>query len=224
MSHKVSRHLRIEVATYDRKIRQFVPGYETMLGIASALTAEAKPGHVLDLGSGSGGLSEALLSYPEIGIVELWDIDPEMLEHAKIRLSAYGERARFELSSFNDPFPVCDAITACISLHHVPSLEKKQALYQRAYNALRPGGIFVNADAAVPTHGKEKERLYRYWARHLVASGIPEGRAWQHFEEWAEEDSYFSLTEELAALSAVGFDAHCVWREGPSAVLLGRRL
>ena len=106
----------------------------------------------------------------------------------------------------------------------MPSLERKQALYRRAYNALRPGGIFVNADAAVPTHGKEKERLYRYWARHLVASGIPEGRAWQHFEEWAEEDSYFSLTEELAALSAAGFDAHCVWREGPSAVLLGRRL
>jgi methylase of polypeptide subunit release factors len=52
MSHKVSRHLRIEVATYDRKIRQFVPGYETMLGITSALTAEVKPGHVLDLGSG----------------------------------------------------------------------------------------------------------------------------------------------------------------------------
>jgi tRNA (cmo5U34)-methyltransferase len=224
MSHKVSRHLRIEVATYDRKIRQFVPGYETMLRIASALTAEIKPGHVLDLGSGSGGLSEALLSYSEIGIVELWDIDPEMLEHAQIRLFDYGERARFELRSFNDPFPACDAITACISLHHVPSLEKKQALYQRAYNALRSGGVFVNADAAVPTHGKEKERLYRYWARHLVASGIPEGRAWQHFEEWAEEDSYFSLTEELAALSAVGFDAHCVWREGPSAVLLGRRL
>ena len=224
MSHKVSRHLRIEVATYDRKIRQFVPGYETMLGIASALTAEVKPRHVLDLGSGSGGLSEALLSYPEIGIVELWDIDPEMLEHAQIRLFDYGERARFELRSFNDPFPACDAITACISLHHVPSLERKQALYRRAYNALRPGGIFVNADAAVPTHGKEKERLYRYWARHLVASGIPEGRAWQHFEEWAEEDSYFSLTEELAALSAAGFDAHCVWREGPSAVLLGRRL
>jgi len=224
MSHKVSRHLRIEVATYDRKIRQFVPGYETMLGIASALAAEVKPGHVLDLGSGSGGLSEALLSYPEIGIVELWDIDPEMLEHAQIRLFDYGERASFELRSFNDPFPACDAITACISLHHVPSLEKKQALYQRAYNALRSGGVFVNADAAIPTHGKEKGRLYRYWARHLVASGIPEGRAWQHFEEWAEEDSYFSLTEELAALSAVGFDAHCVWREGPSAVLLGRRL
>ena len=112
MSHKVSRHLRIEVASYDRKIRQFVPGYETMLGIASALTAEVKPGHVLDLGSGSGGLSESLLSYPEIGIVELWDIDPEMLEHAKIRLSAYGERARFELSSFNNPFPTCDTISA----------------------------------------------------------------------------------------------------------------
>ena len=222
MSHKVSRHLRIEVANYDRKIRQFVPGYETMLGIASALAAEIKPHHVLDLGSGSGGLSEVLLSYPEIGMVELWDIDPEMLEHAQMRLSIYGERASFKLKSFNDPFPTCDAITACISLHHVKSLSEKKALYHRAYNALRKGGIFINADAAVPTLGKEKERLYQYWASHLVANGISEERAWRHFEEWAEEDSYFSLSEELEALSAAGFDAHCVWREGPSAVLIGR--
>jgi len=223
MLHSVSRHLRIELGNYDQKIRQFVPGYETMLNTAAAMAAHVRPNHVLDLGSGSGGLSEQLLKYHEIGTVELWDIDEEMLERAKTRLSDYGSRTKFSIKSFHDPFPHCDAITACISLHHVLDLQEKTLLYGRAFDALDDGGIFVNADTAIPTSGPEKERLYRYWADHLIASGIKEDRAWKHFEEWAEEDTYFSLADELKALETVGFESHCVWREGPNAVIVGRR-
>tara|TARA_B110000014_G_C20082648_1_gene565942 strand:- start:663 stop:1334 length:672 start_codon:yes stop_codon:yes gene_type:complete len=223
MLHSVSRHLRIKLGNYDQKIRQFVPGYETMLNTAAAMAAHVRPNHVLDLGSGSGGLSEQLLKYHEIGTVELWDIDEEMLERAKNRLSDYGDRTKFSVKSFHDPFPQCAAITACISLHHVLDLKAKTLLYRRAFDALDEGGIFVNADTAIPTSGPEKERLYRYWADHLIASGIKEDRAWKHFEEWAEEDAYFSLADELKALETVGFESHCVWREGPNAVIVGRR-
>ena len=223
MLHSVSRHLRIKLGNYDQKIRQFVPGYETMLNTAAAMAAHVRPNHVLDLGSGSGGLSEQLLKYHEIGTVELWDIDEEMLERAKNRLSDYGDRTKFSVKSFHDPFPQCAAITACISLHHVLDLQEKTLLYRRAFDALDEGGIFVNADTAIPTSGPEKERLYRYWADHLIASGIKEDRAWKHFEEWAEEDAYFSLADELKALETVGFESHCVWREGPNAVIVGRR-
>ncbi|MFL2544601.1 MAG: class I SAM-dependent methyltransferase [Longimicrobiales bacterium] len=223
MLHSVSHHLRIELENYDQKIRQFVPGYETMLNTAAAMAAHVRPNHVLDLGCGSGGLSEQLLKHHEIGTVELWDIDEEMLERAKNRLSDYGGRTKFSVKSFHDPFPQCAAITACISLHHVLDLKAKTLLYRRAFDALDEGGIFVNADTAIPTSGPEKERLYRYWADHLIASGIKEDRAWKHFEEWAEEDAYFSLADELKALETVGFESHCVWREGPNAVIVGRR-
>ena len=223
MLHSIRHHLRIELGNYDQKIRQFVPGYETMLNTAAAMAAHVCPNHVLDLGSGSGGLSEQLLKYHEIGTVELWDIDEEMLERAKTRLADYGSRTKFSIKSFHDPFPHCAAITACISLHHVLDLQEKTHLYGRAFDALDDGGIFVNADTAIPTSGPEKERLYRYWADHLIASGIKEDRAWKHFEEWAEEDTYFSLADELKALETVGFESHCVWREGPNAVIVGRR-
>ncbi len=57
----------------------------------------------------------------------------------------------------------------------------------------------------------------------VVAHGIAEARAWQHFEEWAEEDTYFSLEQEIEAVSAAGFVATCVWEEGPMAVVVGAR-
>ena len=41
-----------------------------------------------------------------------------------------------------------------------------------------------------------------------------QARAWQHFEERAEEDTYFSLEQEIEAVSAAGFVATCVWVEG----------
>ena len=61
-------------------IRRFTPDYETMLEvIAGALTASG-PDHVLDLGAGTGALSEAILAHDGAQTVELIDLDPEMLD------------------------------------------------------------------------------------------------------------------------------------------------
>lgn len=223
MSHSVRRHLRLDIDAYDETIRRFIPGYEAMLEAAASAVAGVRPELVLDLGAGTGALSEILLSKAEIGVVELLDVDPEMLDQARMRLSDHGDRARFTLRSYDEAFPECDAITASLSLHHVQVMEEKRALYGRAFEALRPGGMLVNADAAVPADGAERERTYRYWADHMVASGIAEDRAWQHFEDWAAEDTYFPLETELAALAAAGFEAACVRRAGPMVVTVGRK-
>jgi len=81
----------------------------------------------------------------------------------------------------------------------------------------------VNADANMPTDSADRDRLYHYWADHLVASGIPADRAWQHFEEWAEEDTYLPLGAELAELARIGFEAECIWRDGPMGVVVARK-
>ena len=61
MSHSARKHLRVAIDSYDESIRRFIPGYETLLAEASAAAAAVSPAHVLDLGAGTGGLSEALL-------------------------------------------------------------------------------------------------------------------------------------------------------------------
>ncbi len=223
MSHSVRRHLRLEIDAYDETIRRFIPAYETMLAVAADAVAAVGPDLVVDLGSGTGALSEVLLERLGVGVVELLDVDSEMMDQARRRLSRFGERVRFTLRSYDEPFQPCDAFAASLSLHHIATLEAKSALYSRVFEALRPGGVFVNADANMPTDRTERERLFRYWTDHLVASGISEDRAWRHFEEWAEEDTYLPLDAELEALAQLGFEADRVWSDGPIGVVVATK-
>ncbi|MCG6988026.1 MAG: class I SAM-dependent methyltransferase [Gemmatimonadetes bacterium] len=220
LSHSVRRHLRVDIVGYDAAIRQFIPGYDTMLVRAAAAVASVAPALVLDLGAGTGALSEAILWHEGVGVVELVDVDPEMLSQARVRLKDHGDRVRFTLRSFADPIPSCDAVAASLSLHHIATLDAKAEIFRRVATALRPGGVLVNADVTMPAEGPDRDMAFRGWADHLVSSGIPEARAWKHFAEWASEDTYFPLEEELRLLRAAGFDARCDWQEGPSTVVV----
>lgn len=221
-THSVRRHLRVEIDAYDETIRRFIPGYETMLRVAAETLASVEPTAAIDLGAGTGALSEAILTHARSASVELIDVDDEMLAQARARLARFGARVRFRRMSFADALPRCDAAAASLALHHVPTLGEKQAVYAGIRAALRPGGIFVNADAVMPADQAGRAATYDAWADHMASRGIERKRAFEHFAEWAGEDTYFPLEDELAAMQAAGLDAQCVWRNGSMAVVAGR--
>ena len=177
---------------------------------------------MIDLGAGTGALSEAILGHDGARTVELIDVDPEMLEQARRRLERFAGRVRVREMSFLAPLPTCDGAAASLALHHIPEMDQKRALYSRIRAAIRPGGIFVNADATMPADPAGREAARRVWVEHMMACGIDEARAFEHLEEWAEEDTYFPLDEELAAMRDAGFDAECIWHEATIAVVVGR--
>lgn len=222
-THSVRRHLRLTIDAYDATIRQFIPGYETMLGVVVRELAPVASGLVIDLGGGTGALAEAILRSGDNGTVELIDVDREMLAQARTRLGRFGNRVRFTEGSFLAALPRCNGAAASLALHHVPTLEAKRALYRRVHEALEPGGIFVNADATMPADSAASEATWGAWADHMVSQGIAREQAFQHFEEWSDEDTYFPLEDELAAVASAGFDAECVWREVGMTVVVGRK-
>lgn len=221
--HSVSRHLRVEVDAYDEAIRRFIPGYEAMLEAAAAEIARVDPERVLDLGGGTGALAEAILLAAPGATVELIDVDPDMLAVARERLGGYGSRTRFREASFDDPLPEADAVAASLALHHVPTMDEKRRLFIRIHDCLRPGGVFVNADATMPAEPGAQEPVWRAWAAHLVSCGIPQERAYRHFAEWQEEDTYFPQEVEAAAMRAAGFEVAAVWSDGAMVVAVGKR-
>ncbi len=194
-----------------------------MLEVASRELVANAPALVLDLGAGTGALSEAVLLADGGVTVELIDIDPEMLAQARARLANFAVRARFSGISFLGPLPPCDGASASLSLHHIRTLDAKRSLYRRIHEALRPGGTFVNADAAVPAEPSAQEEVLRQWVEHMVSCGIGESEGYEHLEQWADEDTYFPLEAELEAVEAAGFAAECVWKQGPMAVVVGRK-
>jgi tRNA (cmo5U34)-methyltransferase len=225
-SHSVQSHLRVDASGYDAQIRRFIPRYEEMLDeavgfICDATASIARPRFV-DLGIGTGALSERILQRVQTAQVIGIDVDPKMLEEATRRLRPIAsERLQLRLQDFCSALPSGrNGYLAALALHHIAQLDSKQALYRTIYDVLSPGGIFVNADAMFEEPNSNEKRSR--WARHLVSSGFTEPEAHGHLQSWRQEDCYFSLEAELDLLRRAGFSRRdVIWRYGPMAVLAG---
>jgi len=226
MSHSVQSHLAVAPADYDAQILKLVPGYQAMLEEAVAALEEHLRGDrptVVDLGAGTGALSARIARrFPNARLV-LVDADRAMLDQARTRLVAAVDRIELRHGSFDEPLPPCDAVVASLALHHLHERGDKCVAYAGIRRALRPGGVLVNADAAMPAASALADPLRRRWASHLVQHGDSEARAYERFAEWAREDRYFGIDEELDMLREAGFcEVDVRWRQGPSAVLVAR--
>lgn len=222
MSHSVSAHLKLRVDSYDELIRRLVPAYSAMRPVQLELLALALPdgrGRVLDLGGGTGALAAAIAERFPQAEVEIWDTDPEMLAAARERCDSYGRRISYVGRSFTDSLPACDAVAACIALHHVKDMAVKAGIYRNIFAALRPGGLFVNADTAVCATPALRDDAFRRWAKSMAPHGIAEKEAYAHFASWAHEDFYPPLITELRLLADAGFaEPECFWREAAAVV------
>jgi ubiquinone/menaquinone biosynthesis C-methylase UbiE len=219
----VASHLRIPLAEYDSRIRTFVPYYAEMLDEVERTVAAwgSACATILDLGIGTGALAERCLTVrPEARLIGI-DSDEDMLEQARIRLAVF-PKIDLRCGSFLDlPLPESDLIVASIALHHVSRPETKVELYGKCRAALRTGGALLTADC-FPASDPHLARIgMEIWKAHLQESYSSEEAA-GHLDAWSEEDTYFSLPDELAWMEAAGLRPEVVWRRDPFAVLLGR--
>ena len=222
--HSVSSHLHLNTAEYDQTIRRLIPYYDESRGVQLDLLAAAKvppTSRVVDLGGGTGSLAEAILDrFPGVSVV-VRDIDRHMLEAASVRLSRFGNRVELEFGSFAEALPACNAVLAAFALHHIPTLKEKTEVYRRIREALLAGGVFLNTDAV---SGPFWPALRDEWAEFMAKQGFSLDQAYQNLNDWAAEDTYFSVGEELGAMEQAGFEhPECFWRRGPIAVLGARQ-
>jgi tRNA (cmo5U34)-methyltransferase len=210
-------HLGINLGEYDRRIRSFIPDYETMLDVAAtAMPQRARL--IVDLGIGTGALAaRCVAAAPQARVVGI-DRDPGMMAMAAKRL---GPRATFVRSSFlRAALPSCDAVVASFALHHVRTRPPKLALYRRVRRALRPGGRLIVVDCQ-PSGERMLARAQRErWLAHLERSySTREGL--RYLKTWAREDVYVPIDAELTLIREAGFRGEVLWRRGAFAVLVG---
>jgi tRNA (cmo5U34)-methyltransferase len=121
------------------------------------------------------------------------------------------------------PLPsACDAIVSSLSIHHLED-DRKRSILPSILAALRPGGVFLNADhIAGPT--PELEALYHQrWLSNVRALGATEQQiADSLFRQ--QEDRRTPIAPQLAWLREAGF-AHvdCWYKHSSFAVLTGTR-
>jgi tRNA (cmo5U34)-methyltransferase len=222
--HRVAGHLGVEADEYDRTIRTFIPHYDRMLATIVRWLDASVPagGYVVDLGAGTGALSAAILEGLPEARVQLVDVDPNMLEAGAARCRAHAGRFDLRRGRFQEELPTCNAVVATLALHHVADNDEKRELYRAIHAALEPGGLVVVGDLLIHPEGPERRQMLRDWYAHMASHGITEEEADRHFAQWAEEDRYVALVEELALIEAGGFPRpDCFWRDGGLAVYGG---
>ena len=172
----------------------------------------ARVDRVLDLGTGDGvTLALVLAARPQATGVGL-DFGDEMLRRARERF-AEDARVVVDRHDLDEPLPPelgsFDVVVSSFAIHHCAP-ERQRALYAEVFEALEPGGAFVNAEhVASPT-----ARLHEDF---LVAIGL----------DPAEDDPSNRLVavgRHLEWLRDLGFeDVDCYWKWRELAVVAGQK-
>jgi tRNA (cmo5U34)-methyltransferase len=212
---------------YDAKIRSIIPRYDEMLDILiSCSTAnDDKKLKVIDIGCGTGALSEKLLNARPDAQLTCLDMTEAMLDLAKERMKGCSN-ARYVLSDlydfqFDGPF---DLVISSLALHHIVSDEDKRSLYRRLYNALGPGGSFYNADLVLGSDDGLQILYMERWAEFLSRNLTQDEVENAVLLRYRQEDSPARLVDHLRWLNEAGFiGVDVVWKYYNFAVYGGKR-
>lgn len=155
-------------ATYDQARRRLVPCFDAFYGSAAELAgwlarSLGRPLRVLDLGAGTGLLSEQVAAKVPVAELTLLDRDASMLDRARARHARL--RARIVVGELTSALPGegYDVVMSALAIHHLADLEKR-ALFARIHAALAPGGLFVNAEQVA---GRDAAEQALFEATHL---------------------------------------------------------
>lgn len=222
MSNTTTAMFNAEAAAYSR--RRLVPCFDAFY--ASAVRAlELGPGElhdVLDLGCGTGALAAMVAEAHPAARLTLLDGAPAMVQAA---VATLGERAvASHVQDFAAPLPAgpFDAVVSALAIHHLDDAGKV-SLYERALAALRPGGVFVNAEQLLGATASLDALLWRWHEREARALGATDAE-WAAAVERMSHDRCATLDANLAMLSGAGFaDVSAHFTDGRFAVLAGRR-
>jgi tRNA (cmo5U34)-methyltransferase len=211
-------------ADYDAQRRRLVPCFDLFYGTAAGLVG--LPGgavrRVLDLGAGTGLLSEAVLArYPDVELV-LLDGAEEMLERARERLPARSTTTVVGDLRAALPQGPFDAVVSALAIHHLEDSDKR-ALFARVHDVLAPGGVFVNAEQVLAPTPWLQEREREMWREACRAAGASEAEI-ADAERRMEHDRCSEVRSQLEWMGAVGLDdCSCLFKHLHFAVLAGWR-
>lgn len=196
--------------TYDGWVRKALPGFEDLFTHAqNALVFPSdSPLTVLDLGAGTGLFSSFVLArYPRARFT-LVDLAENMLAVARMRFQDHPAQFAYTVADIRAiHYPAeFDLAISSLAIHHLEHPEK-QALFRRIYQALKPGGIFLNVDQI---HAPDESLRAHYWAewlRHVRAQGATEEQIRQSIARRQAYDHDAPLEDQLGWLREAGFSS-----------------
>ena len=209
----IQKQFNLVANEYDKNRQKFLPCFNDFYVDTTRLIAHniAEPQRVLDLGAGTGLLSQFWMQhYPTTEFV-LVDIADEMLDVARKRFSGM-ENVSYQVLNYTTELPCgkFDVIASALSIHHLED-EDKQNLFVQVFDQLPSGGLFVNYDQFCAEQPEMDQWINSYWENQLVHSGLTD----HDIALWRERkklDRECSVEQEIAMLKKAKFKTvNCVY-------------
>jgi tRNA (cmo5U34)-methyltransferase len=212
-------------AEYDALRRRLVPDFDGFYGAVTEAVqrlAPSAPRRVLDLGAGTGLLSATVAAaFPEAEL-ELLDASEPMLALARERLGDAVSAVHIgDMGGELPPGPF-DAIVSALAIHHLEH-PGQRALMGRIHGALRPGGVFANAEQVDGPTAQLTGLYAQRWAEDCRALGATEAEI-AGARERMRHDRCTDVESQLHWLRDAGFTtADCTYKSWRFAVLIARK-
>lgn len=218
-----------------------VPAREEQLATLLLLLPFGKhdPFRVVELASGEGALSHAILDlFPSATVLAL-DGELSMRTASAARLAPFGERA--EVAAFDMPNPDwypklerADVVVSSLCIHHLNAAQK-QDLFKTVGSQLSPVGCLLIADLILPQREEARALFAASWDQSARQRSIERVGSLALFEQFAQAEwNYYkypdpfdqpsSLSDQLGWLRDAGFESvDCFWMQAGHAIYGGYR-
>ncbi len=213
--------------------RLVCPHYDVMRKGVGDIIADNNSMRILEIGSGSGYTTSAiLLANPHSNIIAI-DNEPVMIEQAKFSLDGYFGEGRLEFveadallylqKSESESF---DAFISGFTLHNFGSEYRNKVLIE-AYRVLKRGGLFINADKYAMNNADNHKRNLDSRLRkiRLAFSSIGkkslQGEWTKHYLEDENPDVIQMVEESIREMQEIGFrNADIIYRHEMEVILI----
>lgn len=212
---------------YDSSRKKLIPCFDDFYQMPIEIIPFPKEQkiEVLDLGAGTGLMTGLVASdYPNSQI-DLIDVAEKMLSEAKENLKVFKNKFDFIVSDYSEALPFkrnYDLVISALSIHHLTD-SKKQKLFKKIMEHLKPGGIFINADQVLGETA-DIDKVYREtWIEQVKKRGIDQDELNAAFERM-KEDKMSTLSSQIQWLKETGFvNVNCWFKNYSFAVYSGAK-
>lgn len=205
MNERIKEKFDIIAEKYDSQRRYLIPCLDDFYSITTELLElENDSPSILDMGAGTGLLTYYIYQKYKNASYTLIDLSSEMLKIAEERFANLSNFEFITRDYINYIYGKdYNAVVSALSIHHL-SDEDKQSVYNKAYNILKSGGIFINADQVLGSSDEAETINRKNWIKRIEGSSLNQQEKQSAYNRM-ELDRMATLDKNIEMIKSSGF-------------------